>query len=248
MMYWVFTTPRSGSNFVMASLSQRMGESTRSLELFNKEFIGRLTDFVSDKDAPVGSYLKYLMNKRSRRILGVKILYSQIETIAKYRDSVSSIAGSKIVYLYRNNVIKQAISYYIAMKTQQWTSVANRPAATEISQIDYSFSSISQAVVRMELHNSLMRRFFLVNDLQYLSITYEEFVKDPAGASDRVLEYLGVEPQERAPDAKARFEKQATSKNEEFYDKFIADERFRNFGNGSYLGPPLFRESQSKMK
>jgi trehalose 2-sulfotransferase len=246
MMYWILTTPRSGSTFVTASLSQRLGKTARAMELFNKEFIGRKTDFAPDKDAPVGSYIKYLMKNRSSGILGIKVLYNQIEMFAKYCDFASLIAGSKIVYLQRSNVVKQAISLYIATQTQQWTSSPNRPAAREVSQIDYSFSSISKAVARMELHNSRLRRFFLVNELQHLSITYEDFAKDPAAASDRVIDYLGLEKLETAPQAKKRYEKQATSMNEEFYNKFISEERSRYFGDGSYLGPPLFRESQSK--
>jgi LPS sulfotransferase NodH len=216
------------------------------MELFKKDFIERKTDFVPDKDAPVGSYVKYLMKKRPSEILGIKILYNQIEKFSMYCDFSSLLAESKIVYLHRSNVIKQAISFYIATQTQQWTSTPTRPAAKEIDQVEYSFSSISKAVARMELHNSLLRRFFLVNDLQPLSISYEDFVKDPAGASDRVITYLGLERREKAPDEKTRFEKQATSKNEEFYKRFISDERSRNFGDGSYLGPPLFPGSQLK--
>src|SRR5579883_2302960 len=129
MMYWILTTPRSGSTFLTASLSQRLGKTARAMELFNKEFIERRTDFSPDPDAPVGSYLKYLMKKRPSGILGIKVLYNQIEMFAKYSDFASLIAGSKIICLHRSNVIKQAISFYIATQTQQWTSSPNRPAA-----------------------------------------------------------------------------------------------------------------------
>jgi LPS sulfotransferase NodH len=227
----------------MGEILRRMGGHARSVEFFNKEFIARQIEFVPEKGAPVRSYIQYLTNKRSLRgVLGIKILYSQIEMFLKYSDFATALAGHRMVYLYRSDVIKQGISYFIATRTQQWTSAPSRPAAVDISEVEYSFSGISEAVSRMELHNSLLRRFLLVNELEYLPICYEEFLGNPTSSAERVMQYLGLELGDGEAISTQSFESQTTTKNREFYSRFVSDERLRYFGDGSYIGGPLFTE------
>jgi LPS sulfotransferase NodH len=219
-----------------------MGARPRSQEFFGKDFIHRQRDFVPDTDAPVQSYIRHITKPCSvRGVLGIKLLYNQLELFMKYKDFPAVLAGQKIVYLYRSNVIKQAISYYFAMQTQQWTSVANRPPAVEISDVKYDFSAIRGLVARLERQNSYLRRFLIVNQLEYLTICYEDYVADSEAAGERVMQHLGIEPRAGEILATEGFASQSTGRNREFYDQFLSDERVHDFGDGSFMGAPLFR-------
>ena len=165
MLYWLMTTPRSGSNYVMGEIWRALGGTVHPQEYFNKDIVERPSDFVPEEDQPVQSYIRYLTKKHALNgVLGIKILYSQIQLFTPYRDFMSTVTGHKILYLYRENVIKQGISFYIATKTQRWSSLA-KGAAIDAADVPYSFAEISNCVARMEQHNTLLRRFFLVNGL-----------------------------------------------------------------------------------
>jgi len=93
----------------------------------------------------------------------------------------------------------------------------------------------------MERHNSRLRRFLLVNNLEYKPVIYEEFAKDPTGITDRLIEYIGLVPADESSVLLRVFEKQSAVKNEEFYARFASEVRRQYFGDGSYKGAPLFR-------
>lgn len=239
MNYWIFTTPRSGSNFIAGEIRRRLGGHPLSSEFFNPDS-PRRKGFVPDPDAPVGSYLDFLRARHAiRGILGIKMLWVQIEQCCRYPDFLSAVEGSGIVFLRRRDVIRQGISLFIAQRTGSWTS-SKEPTGIGPFDVEYDHDAIGNAVSRLEVSNAHLQRFLVVRRLDHLTVWYEDFAADPDGESARILAHLRLPPFGGPLSDRQPFAVQATHRNDEFYTRFLEDERRRHSGDGSYRGPPLF--------
>jgi hypothetical protein len=209
MNCWIFTTPRSRSNFIAGEIRRRLGGHPLSSEFFNPDNLRR-NGFVPDPDAPVGSY----------------------------PDFLPAVEGSGIVFLRRRDVIRQGISLFIAQRTGSWKS-SKQPTTIAPLDVEYDHDEIENAVSRIELFNSLLQRFLLVHRLDHLTVWYEDFKADPDGESARILAHLHLPPFDGPLSDRQPFAVQATHRNDEFYARFLEDERRRHSGDGSYRGPWL---------
>jgi len=240
--YWILTTPRSGSNFIAGEIRRRLGGLPLSGEFFNADIVRVQAGFAADRHAPVRSYLDYLRSHYGiGGILGVKMIWRQVEECCRYPDFLPALAGGGIVFLRRRNVVRQGISHFIAARTKSWTS-AKQPTLVHPADLDYDRDAIAYSVDRMELHNALLQRFLLVHAFDHLPVWYEDFVADPDGESERILAHLGLERSAGPLSDIELFRVQATDRNDEFYERFLEDERRALRGDGSYRGPPLFPE------
>jgi LPS sulfotransferase NodH len=240
MIFWILTTPRSGSNFITGEICRRLGGEPRGMEFFNPASVARRTDFTPDRDAPVHSYLEYLAARESLGgVLAVKMLWIQIEACCGYPDFVPALSGRKILVLRRRDVVRQGVSLYLAFESGAWISTQ---APRSHDTVPYDHEKISAIVARMELHNAMLGRFVTAFGLDHITMWYEDFLAAPEAECDRALAYLGL-PRTSAPlSAAETYSRQSTALNEEYRERFLAAERSRFAGDGTYRGPPLFRE------
>lgn len=240
MIFWILTTPRSGSNYVTGEIWRRLGGEPRSMEYFNREAVASATEFSPARESPVRSYLDFLVARQSMHgILAVKMLWIQVQACCGYPDFIPELTGRKIVCLRRRDVIRQGISLFLMMQTGVWASGVE-PRRLRYDEVAYDYEAIAAWVTRMETHNALLGRFLATFGLEHLSVWYEDFVAAADVEAERVIAHLGLE---RAPGPLSEaevFARQSTGLNEEFYERFLADERARLRGDGTYRGPPLF--------
>lgn len=143
--------------------------------------------------------------------------------------------------LRRRDVVRQGISLYLTLKTGAWASGVS-PSRLRPDEVPYDHEAIASLVDRMERHNAQLDRFVAAFGLKHLGVWYEDFVADPDAGSARILDHLGLAPVVGARPEAEVFRRQATGLNEEFLARFLADERSRLCGDGTYRGPPLFPE------
>ncbi len=240
MIFWILTTPRSGSNYVAGEIWRRLGGEPKPMEYFNPESVACRPDFTPDPAAPVQSYLDHLVAREGLGgALGVKMLWGQVQACCRYPDFLSALTGRKIVRLRRRDVIRQGISLFIMRQTGAWASGV-APRRLRLDEVSYDYGAIAAAVDRIERHNSLLDRFFAAFGLEHLSICYEDFVAAPDAETDRVLAHLGLGRATGALPAAEPFAGQSTGVNDTFRERFLADERARLRGDGAFRGPPLF--------
>jgi len=240
MIFWILTTPRSGSNYVTGEIWRRLGGQPKPMEYFNREAVASWPGFTPDRASPVRSYLDFLAARQSMHgILAVKMLWIQVQACCGYPDFIPELEGRRIVCLRRRDLIRQGISLFIMMQTGVWASGV-APRRLPLDEVAYDHDGIAAMVARMELHNALLDRFLTAFDLPHLSVWYEDFAAAPDTEAARVLAHLGLEPAAGPlPDADV-FARQSTGLNERFYERFLADERTRLCGDGTFRGPPLF--------
>ncbi len=245
MHYWILTVARSGSSFIAGELRRRLGGEPLSTEFFNVRHVASRQDFIPSPDAPVRGYLEYLAARHAiRGVLGVKMVWPQIEQCCRYPDFLPAIAGGRIVHLRRRDVIQQGISLFFAMRTGAWKS-STQPRLERPDAVEYDHAAIGQCVEYVETSDALLRRFLAVHALDHLPVWYEDFVADPEAESDRILAYLGLARAVSPGGGGEIFDVQSTDRSREFRERFLEDERRRMRGDGTYRGPPVFPEEPS---
>lgn len=84
MIFWILTTPRSGSNYVTGEIWRRLGGEPKPMEYFNHESVASWPDFTPDPAAPVRSYLDYVFARESvGGMLAVKMLWGQMQACCR---------------------------------------------------------------------------------------------------------------------------------------------------------------------
>lgn len=240
MIFWILTTPRSGSNYIAGEIWRGLGGEPKPMEYFNAESVAYRAGFTPDHTAPVRSYLDYLFTRESvGGVLAVKMLWGQVHTCCRYPDFIPELAGRKTIYLRRRDVVRQGVSFHIMRQTGAWASGV-APRRLRFDEVAYDYDAIAAAVARMELHNALLERFLVTFGLEHLTVWYEDFVATPDAEADRMLAHLGLAKAAGPLPQADVFVGQSSGLNEEFVERFLADERTRLRGDGTYRGPPLF--------
>lgn len=96
----------------------------------------------------------------------------------------------KFIYLYRDNVIAQAISLYHAEKTGYWHTVEGQKPK---QQPVFDFDAINLRLEMLEQHNLAWKNWFQNVDIKPLAIHYEALSADPIGSTKRALDFLELE-------------------------------------------------------
>ena len=106
------------------------------------------------------------------------------------------------VWVRREDVVAQAVSWAKAVQTGQWASFQTVQAepAFDSDQIDGLYHLA-------RVHDAAWARWFAAHDVDPLRVVYEELASDPEGVVEDVIERLGLEPspvEGRAPMEPAR--------------------------------------------
>ena len=136
-------------------------------------------------------------------VIAIRIMWESLEEITtELGELYPDIAGDdlallekafgqlKFIYLFRNNVVAQAISLYRAEKTGYWHTVEGQePKKHPV----FDFDAINSRVKRLEQQNLAWKNWFQKVDINPMVINYEELSTDPARSTEEVLEFLEVE-------------------------------------------------------
>jgi trehalose 2-sulfotransferase len=135
--------------------------------------------------------------------IGIRVMWGTLEEMTAelgqlypnlVRDDLAllekAFGGLKFIYLYRNDVIAQAISLYRAEQTGHWHTVeGQKPKQPPV----FDFDAINSRLEMLEQHNLAWKNWFQKVDVKPLAINYEELSADPIGSTKRVLEFLELE-------------------------------------------------------
>lgn len=124
----------------------------------------------------------------------------------------------RFVFLKRRNVVQQAISGRIAVRTGQWTD--SWPKRHEITDDDYSFEEISTAVLGIIQQNANLEKAFALLGIEPLRIHYEDFLQDITRNTWDVARYLGLDVPAEPIEIKPRIKRQFTGVNARWETRF----------------------------
>ena len=129
----------------------------------------------------------------------------------------------RFVYLRRGNLVRQAISGFIAQRTGQWTK--NMEQKGEVTDSDYSFDELHKLVNVYAQGNRTLERFIGLLGLPTYNVVYEDFLSDQKRILAEIAQFLGcnVDDYPEAASHKPWLERQATELNDIWENRFRED-------------------------
>jgi len=217
----VCTSPRSGSNH-LAGLMASAGLGN-PLEWFGGRRLLELPGYPRD---PRAQLLHALTEGRSSTgVYAIKLFASQFTQLAKKVNLPASLPNLSYVRLTRDDLLGQAISWARARQTREFRS-------TEMSHIQprYDGVAIAESLEKLLTENAAWDGWFAKNGLSFLSLTYEQVQRDPAGSLAKLASLVDVEPN-WGTNLQSGLEIQRDAINEEWRKRFLSE----------YADPSSFR-------
>lgn len=233
--YIICTTPRSGSNLLcgLLSSSNKMGNPSEYLNPWGSFIPLAKNNHLLDSQGRISmeAYLKYFIEKKSTSngCFGLKLLFGQLERFGEFQAVKDFLQQSRYIWLVRQDTIAQAVSLYIATETDAWKSFTEEKKSRE--KLEYNEKKIYDYIEKIIRHNLEWKKFFLVNQIEYLQVNYEDLIVTPQTICQKICNFCGIETDHQFLIDKVQFKKQGDSLNEEFASIFRENHIF-NHKNG----------------
>lgn len=126
------------------------------------------------------------------------------------------------VYLHRDDVLAQAVSWHRAEQTNVWHRTDQEQSQQPEHAPHYDFEQIWELVQTIEEHNSAWRAWFASVGIQPHIVRYEDLDADPVGVACEILDFLGL----KLPPGcliKSRNRRLADELNRQWTDRYRAE-------------------------
>jgi LPS sulfotransferase NodH len=158
-------------------------------------------------------------------VFGAKIMWPHLEDLARRLGAADRhglvdelFDRPRLVWVRRDDTVRQAISLWRAMQTQSWRA----ENATATGEPQYSEAAISHLVAQLGEHDAAWERFFARAAGPVLELTYEDIATDLAGALARTLAHIGVAPPAGALDALPPMRRQADERSDAWAEAYAS--------------------------
>jgi trehalose 2-sulfotransferase len=185
--YAICTQPRSGSNMLCQYLSST-DQLGYPLEYFNgpgRRALG-LPDFPDAPELQIDAILR--MGATPNGVYAVKLFASHFAAFSRRVRWTDQLPNLNFVYLSRDDLLGQAVSWARALQTAQYRSTqpAKRVAV-------YDSGLIRSQLMTIVRERAQWEAFFARTGIKPLRIIYERFLEDRSSHVDLVADLVDVE-------------------------------------------------------
>ena len=212
--YFICSTPRSGTGLLRSILNQySLGNPIEVHKELIRCQVGLSEFYEKCKTNGVqGATLHYLHFGSTLKHLG-KLF--DVDVKGNWHGVLEQLfPNPKFIYVYRRNVVKQAISYLKAQRTGHWREKDIIPDFGE-----YNSDEIQRCCLSINVSNALWEQFFEEYRIDPYFITYEDIVKNKDKVAWDIANFLDV----RKLSEKTLEKRQYDVTSEEWYFKFIRE-------------------------
>jgi LPS sulfotransferase NodH/GT2 family glycosyltransferase len=200
---FICSTPRTGSYFLCrAMIHHGIGIPHEYFHLLHATIIGPRVgiDALQDSwllktDAGVRrAYIREVMNRRTvNGIFSAKVQWSELARFLNNPEGLELFQNGHFLYLYREDLLAQAISLHISHQTGRWgfddpATLAPRPEPNFLDN-----ASINKSLQEISMHDMAWRRFFALNQISPLTVSYESLIDDTGSVLRSMVESFGLE-------------------------------------------------------
>jgi len=147
---------------------------------------------------------------------------SGLDTHFKVWDAI--FPNCKHLFITRRNKVRQAVSWWKAIVTNEWHRKQGDPSNTQMDRLSdkYDFNAIKHLFLEISLRESKIQAFLDEGGCSALTIVYEDFIHDYTGTIQKIGQYLGQDMQ-NIPIAQPYFKKLADDISDEWTERFRID-------------------------
>jgi len=169
-------------------------------------------------------YMKWLMEYLgdSKKAVGVKLSLDQLVMCFRAGIIPSVFPNTRWLYVYREDLLSQAISFSIAEQTGSWNSVD----ADVKGEPAFDAEDIHAKLLAVSERKQLTELFFATNGIEPLRISYENFLKDADATIKQIGDWCGVAVEGVDKNA-LQLRKQGGANNRAYRDAFIEQCQFQ---------------------
>ncbi len=157
----------------------------------------------------IDDYREHLRNVLARGttangVFGSKLMWMQVSELTALAQALPELRGAQprelfdalfgsltYVWVRREDSVRQAVSLWRALQSQNWRSGGDEPRPTPT--LRYSFPALHHLRLRLERDDAAWGTFFDDEGIRPLELEYEAIAANPAGSVERVLEAIGVD-------------------------------------------------------
>lgn len=229
----IFSTARSGSTYVCDLMHSGglCGETKEDL----RPHIIYLARLGSTINFDIEKWLAILIraNKRQGVFASKVIAHFLFDLLGRLDEATKTTLVSKLsrvdtrlIYLYRSEKVKQAVSSYFANQVQVW-HVASESAQNELnsraSQVAYNFEKLEHALGFILSNELKLAELIESAGMEYSRIVYEDVVEQPAEQMRKVAAGIGSLDDYDAAQIGSRLQRTSNKKTAQIEAQFRSD-------------------------
>ena len=209
--YLICTTPRTGSTLLcdlMASTTIAGRPESYFREPDEQLWAARWDIVRSDGDFEYSEFVRAAVSagRTDNGVFAARIMWGTLDYLVERlgRVHAAPAAGdldllklafghTGFVYLHRDDVLAQAVSWHRAEQTDVWHLADREESKQPEQEPRFDFDEIHKLVQTIEAHNSAWRAWFASVGIQPHTVRYEDLDADPVGLAREILDPLGLE-------------------------------------------------------
>jgi trehalose 2-sulfotransferase len=232
--YLICSTPRTGS-FLLAEALESTGLAGQPKEYFDPVFERSWCDQLGITTA--SDYVPRVMaaGTSANRVFGAKLHWHQLEHLTAKLPSGAppgtpgvdrlraGFPDLRYVFLTRRDKVRQAVSYYKAIRTGVWFVIrddSDRKPASPANVPPFDFDAIDRWVTQLTQFDSSWRRYFQALGVQPFEVVYEDFVGAYDSTVFAILRALDLAVPAGLKIPAPRLVKQADEISEEWVERY----------------------------
>lgn len=192
--YVIFFTGRCGSTW-LTSLIKNTKLAGNPEEFFNADWANCYNE--KDLNGLADYFSKVVRIEQSNQRFGMEIDADRFRAINGLIDikSLFSTHSSVMFYLYRRDILAQAWSWSMAMKSGLWHAHNNNEPRNKTYELPTT-KDLATQIVRIKRNEEFLEKYFIANNLRPIYIEYESLVTDPIATLCEILINLSVPSEE----------------------------------------------------
>lgn len=219
--YFVAMTPRSGSSYLM-DLFLKTNKLAEPGEYLNPGFVPNIAMALQVNNLS-DYWLELIKRKGSENLFGVKVSFFHFMPLIETGLDELFFENNKIIFLKRKNIVKQAISLYLATQSNIFhTNIEHSEEKWKhLDGIEYSDQGIRSWIEHIHLQELGWSKY--LENKEYLPLWYEDILENPRTCVTESLEFLEQKYVVEDIHTESVFKKIGNDKNTQFYDAFLSE-------------------------
>jgi trehalose 2-sulfotransferase len=108
----------------------------------------------------------------------------------------SALPNHRHIFMTRRNKVRLAVSWWRAIKSQEWHRLSGAPAKSVDLSDAYNFDAIQNLYDECSMREAGIQEFFSEGNIVPLTLVYEDFIQEYEKTVRKVLEFLELDTME----------------------------------------------------